>query len=180
VHWARLVWIQLLSACYGYTQLEPQVAYLKVSYDPAAAKWAEGEGENVVEGSALLRTSGGELRTCAGGTVFLVPATVYAKERMMHLFGNVRGGFRSVDDRIQFVPETPAYQQSARVTKCDAQGAFSFEDLPDGDWFLTTTITWKVSQVLWSDSVVMTTTGGLLMLRVRVSDGDTAKVVLSY
>jgi hypothetical protein len=167
-----------MSAC--YTPLEPQVAYLKVVYDPAVAEWAEEEGENAIEGSALLRTRGGEVRTCAGGTVYLVAATVYAKERMMHLFGNVRRGFRSANDPIRFVPETPAYHESARATTCDAQGEFSFEDLPDGDWFLTTTITWDVPQVLWSDSVVMTTTGGLLMKRVKVSDGDTEKVVLSY
>jgi hypothetical protein len=181
VRWWHLLWVPCVSGC--YTQQGPdrvQQVYLKVVYDPAAARWAEGAGENTVEGSALLRTRGGDLRTCAGEVVYLTPVTTYAKERMMYLFGNVRSGFHSVDEPIEFVPESATYEESARTTKCDPQGTFSFDDLPDGEWFVTTIITWEVREVLWSDSVVLRNTGGLLMQRVRAKDGDTKRVVLSY
>jgi hypothetical protein len=177
--WYLLLFLPLLSACLP-SQQGPERVHLKMTYDPTAASWSQGEGENTIEGSGLLRTRGGEVRTCAGLTVQLVPVTVYAKERMMHLFGNVRGGFRSVDQELEFLPESNAFHESARVTKCDPQGAFSFDDLPDGEWFLLTTIVWEVLTKLWSDSVVRSYQGGLLMQRVKARGGEVEKAVLSY
>jgi len=54
--------------------------------------WAEGDGRNSVTGFAVLRTVGGDARTCAGLTTQLIPDSPYARERMIAIFGNTVKG----------------------------------------------------------------------------------------
>lgn len=156
-----------LSGCYPGAQ----TVRLKAPYDPASVRWAESKGDNSIQGTAMLRTRGGEVRTCAALDVHLIPVSVYAKERAIHLYGNVRGGFRPIYLPIAFEPESREYAESVRATKCDPTGQFEFEGLADGDWYVSSVVFWEVPGAGYQ--------GGSLLQRVRVSGGQTAKIVLA-
>lgn len=162
----------LLAGC--YQPPAPVTVALKTRFEPASVAWAEAGGEGRVEGSALLRTQGGEVRTCAALAVSLVPVTVHARERFLALFGNTRGGFNATGyagSHPQFANDSPAFYDHVRVTKCDAQGRFRFEELADGDYFVTATVTWYAPGA--------GPQGGDIMQRVSVRDGETVEVLLT-
>jgi hypothetical protein len=52
-----------------------------------------------------------------------------------------------------------------RSTQCDAQGGFSFAEIPDGAWFVATQVNARH--------------GGLLIREVTLSNGRTIQVLLS-
>lgn len=154
----------LLSGCF-----QPTAVTLKAPYE--APRWSEGVGDNAIEGTALLRTRGGEVRTCAALAVYAVPVTVYAKERMIHLYGNVRSGFAPVWSAIEFTNDDPRYNEHVRQSACDAQGAFRFRDLPDGEWFVVSSVRWEVPGAGYQ--------GGSMMRRVRVGGGQTLELIMT-
>lgn len=116
--------------------------------------------------------------TCAGTPVELVPAGTYASERMGKAYGNTMEGFRTPMQMYQqgVLPEQPAaYLSSFRTKLCDPQGFTTFTDIPDGDYYLTTRITWSLGGDFYLNQE-----GGYLMQRVSVAGGETKEVVLTY
>ncbi|MDJ0275894.1 hypothetical protein QLH51_03640 [Sphingomonas sp. 2R-10] len=159
---------------------------IEAPYDPAAHEIRD--GDNVIQGNALIPLSDGDAVTCRGQSVFLVPVTPYTTERMMVAFDSDRQGFRDV--RIKrglhiagfgkstrepfppFEPRNDHYQQSAgRDTRCDSRGDFQFSGVADGDYFVTTVITWQHYGRIPD--------GGSLMRRVSLRGGRTTRVVLA-
>jgi hypothetical protein len=64
----------LASGCYTAANVrQPEPVRIETPFDPAAVAWAAREGDNRIEGTALLRTRGGEPRTCATLDVGLIP-----------------------------------------------------------------------------------------------------------
>ena len=137
-----------------------------------AREMSQGKGNNTIKGSALMRQSGGGVVTCAGKTVSLVPAIAYAKEKIQAVYGNTQRGAVSYYDAflIVFSPDIP-YETFSRSSICDAQGFFKFEEVPDGEYFVTVVITWSGGSYL--------TQGGYLMQRVEVKEGKAVEVVLA-
>ena len=132
--------------------------------DPwAAMDWSLAKGSNTIRGSALLRTRGGEVRTCAGYPVRLIPSASQTDSYIAKAFGSDEGGISRSPWRSQFGEYT-------RTTTCDAQGNFSFENLPDGRYF-------AIAQVQWE--VLREQQGGLIAQLVRVRDGQVKSVVLT-
>lgn len=143
---------------------EPQIA---VAFDQEHASRLLAPGPNSVKGSALIRQRGGGVVTCAGRPVALVPATAYARERMVALYGNAERGASSSG----WQGASPAgYKESVRLTVCDAQGFFGFDQVADGEFFVTTSITWSVGNSVQ---------GGNLMQRTVVMGGRMANLVLA-
>lgn len=129
------------------------------------------DGSNTIKGSALIRQRGGGVVTCAGNSVFLIPETPYARERMTVLYGNTVRGYRdSSYRRISFKPDIPEYHELWKTTVCDVQGYFKFENVADGNFFVVTSIVWEVD---YSNQ------GGHLMYYVSVSGGETKEIVLT-
>jgi hypothetical protein len=155
----------------GCTQQE---ATLSTSMNQSEMAWAQGDGRNTVTGFAVLRTVGGEARTCAGLTVNLIPDSPYARERMTAIFGNTVKGTREANrGPVKFSSsDDPLYVSLLRSTRCDGQGAFTFERVPDGVWYATTSVTWK------SDPRSFLTEGGSMMQRVELRGGQTGRVTL--
>jgi hypothetical protein len=85
-----------LGACYVPTAEPPPAVTLKTRFEPESIAWARETGGNRIEGTALLRTRGGEPRTCAALNVGLIPWSKYAGERMAHLYGSLKAGFNPV------------------------------------------------------------------------------------
>ena len=119
-----------------------------------------------------MRQAGGGVVTCAGRQIVMIPATAYANERTLAVYGNTqRGSISIASQRVEFTPDIPEYQALRQSRICDAQGYFKFEEIPDGEYFLVTAITWLAGTNNYQ--------GGGLMQRVEVKGGKTADVVLS-
>ncbi|UXH76786.1 hypothetical protein [Roseateles amylovorans] len=158
-----------LSGCTTMRQPAAEVPfYIHANFDEAAAQAMLAPGNNAIKGNAFMRQKGGGVVTCAGSSVYLTPATAYAIERMKLVYGPVDSGYAR---RIPpLTPEPPAYFSTGRSEKCDAQGNFVFADLADGDFFITTVVSWQVASAQQ---------GGALMQRVRLSGGRIVSIVMS-
>lgn len=151
-----------------------QEATLSTSMNQSEMAWAVGDGTNTVAGFAVLRTVGGEARTCAGLAVNLIPDSPYARERMTAIFGNTVKGTRDTNlGPVKFSgSDDPLYIGLLRTTRCDGQGAFTFDRVPNGVWFATTSVTWK------ANPRSPLSEGGSMMQRVELRGGQTVKVTL--
>lgn len=81
------------------------------------------------------------------------------------------GGFSHQRGGLFFEPPAPpAYYAHLREEICAAQGKFVFSDLPDGEYYLTTSVTWLVGDQQQ---------GGSLMQRVLLVGGGTKRVLMT-
>ena len=150
----------------GCAQFQQQAA-LSTGIAPGEVEWARKTGRNTVSGNATLK-SGGTTYTCAGQSANLIPDTAYARARMTAIFGNANRGTRAASlGPVKFERDDPLYVSTLRTARCDASGSFSFPSVPDGVWYVT-------SSVKWQDG----TQGSSMMQRVDVQGGRLVKVML--
>lgn len=164
-------WLSLLAlvaGCAGPIALHAKFELREVA-------WFNGRGTNVIEGTAIARSLSGTAKTCAALPVTLFPVSAYAKERMVALYESDQEGFNPIltGRPANFVDDDPRYATTAKTTRCDAGGHFSFRELPDGDYYL-------VGEVTWHDRQAGLPQGGYLMRRVHVSTGETKQVLLAH
>ncbi|MFW5872171.1 MAG: hypothetical protein ACOCUT_03605 [bacterium] len=168
----------LLFVLAGCVTPASQTVNLHSTFDPDEAKAMLEPGNNKIIGSALIRQQGGGIVTCAGTEVVLVPATQYAKERIMHLYGSTDRGYRpyqqggTLTPYINFQPDHPTYDENTRVVIGDSQGMFEFENIKDGEYFISTCI-------VWGDNNPYRRQGGCLIKREEIKGGETKRVILS-
>jgi hypothetical protein len=143
-------------------------------YTPFDSKQAESmlvEGKNTIRGSALMRQNNGATVTCAGNEVNLTPATLYALERMLVIYGSAEKGVRLAIGAPKLEDANPRYLSLSKKTVCDAQGFFRFQNVGDGDFFVTTTVAWRTNPYFIE--------GGSLMQRVEIKGGKEVEIVLA-
>ncbi len=70
---------------------------------------------------------------------------------------------------VKFERDDPLYVSTLRTTPCDAAGSFSFPRVPDGVWYVTSSVKWQGAAQM---------EGGSMMQRVDVRGGRLVKVVL--
>ncbi len=159
-----LVCMLLLEGC-----ITSQPVKLSNTFDEEQARTMLRPGTNRIIGSAVMRQRGGGTVTCAGTTVTLVPETPYSSERLSMLYGSVDRGYCPMYRQLRFENEDARYRAATRQTKCDAQGAFEFDQVSDGNFYV-------ISMIVWG---VRTVEGGSLMQRVTLRGNETKKIVLS-
>lgn len=161
--------LALLSACAG-----PPVV-LKTRFDPAETAWFSARGTGSIEGSAIARAYSGRAKTCAALAVTLFPDTAYARERMLALYGKADEGFNPMlgGRPAAFENDDPRYHATAKTTRCDERGRFSFRELPEGTYYL-------VAEVTWRDSAAGLPQGGYLMQRIALTAGEAKEVLLAH
>lgn len=162
--------LMLLSAC----DSAPAAHSVSVPFNPLEIAWFGLPGHNTVRGSAVMRTVGGDVRTCAGLDANLIPDSVYARARFQEMYGNTERGLLSARSGFAFDATDPAYVRASRTVTCDPQGFFTFSDLPDGSYFVTAKVIWGVRNRYFTEWQ-----GGYLMQHVRVSGGGVTSIVLS-
>lgn len=115
------------------------------AFDAQEAAYIDVPGPNAVQGQAFLRQQGGGVVTCAGETVWLVPDTAYARERIRKAYGSeaLEAPARRIIGVILENPVT-AYVAQQRQTTCDRDGQFSFTELADGTYYIETEVRWMV------------------------------------
>ena len=142
-------------------------------------------GKNTIKGEAFLRQLGGNVITCAGYNVYLIPATDYAQERMSVLYNSKEGGFNPVIHMIpftdmssvkstntyNFIPDETKYHQLNKSTICNADGQFEFLNIADGTFYITTTVFWIDLQ--------NRPNGGALSKKITISNGKKQEIILT-
>jgi hypothetical protein len=159
----------ILAVAAGCAQFGPQEAALATPIAPSEVDWARKSGTNSVSGVALMQ-AGSTSHTCAGQSANLIPDSAYARARMTAIFGNATKGMRAASlGAVKFERDDPLYVSTLRTTRCDASGSFSFPRVPDGVWYVTSSVKWQgAAQV----------EGGSMMQRVDVRGGRLVKVSL--
>jgi len=153
----------------GCAQFGLQETALSTPVAPSEVDWARGSGANTVSGIVLMK-AGGTSHTCAGQSAILIPDSAYARARMTAIFGNATKGTRAASlGAVKFERDDPLYVSTLRTTRCDVSGSFSFPRVPDGVWYVTSSVKWQgASQV----------EGGSVMQRVDLRGGRLVKVTL--
>lgn len=159
----------LLASCAA-----PAPVTMSSTYNPQEVAWALANGNNTITGSAVLRTRGGDVKTCAGLPAALIPVSAYSSEFMLKTFGSTTSGISQYSPNITL---DPAFGSTIRKTVCGPQGDFSFSNLPDGDYFVVGTVTWEA--VSGGRYAYLAKQGGDMMQRVSVAGGETKSVVLT-
>lgn len=147
----------------GGAAMVAATAFAQTSDQWAAMDWSQAKGVNAIKGSAFLRTRGGEVRTCAGYPVHLIPSSPITDKWAEATFGTPTGGLAQVRWRTMF-------GEYDRETTCDAQGNFQFDGLPDGRYHVVAKVEWEVARQVQ---------GGLIARRLSVSGGSVRSVTLS-
>jgi hypothetical protein len=152
----------LILAVAGCAQFGQQATALSTPLAPSEVDWARRSGANTVSGIALIK-AGNTNHTCAGQSANLIPDSAYARARMTAIFGNTTRGMRAASaGAAKFERDDPLYVSTLRTTRCDVSGSFSFARVPDGVWYVTSSVKWQgASQV----------EGGSMMRRVDVRGG---------
>jgi len=136
-----------------------QAVFLESEFAPYA-----GAGTSTVTGQAFLRTRGGEVRFGAGCEITLVPVTSYTTETQE----------RAVIRSELLESHDPRYTAFCRTTIADGNGNFEFREIPAGEYYASCVI-----RLEYPTQYGMATTGGIAYGRVRVANGQTAKVVVT-
>jgi hypothetical protein len=139
-------------------QSAPPFVKLQTKFDYSEHEPYAQPGENGISGQAFLRQQQDSVVTCAGSRVLLLPATSYFREMFWHMI--VAGSEPNP-------PETPypSLKGMIRRTECDAQGNFSFSEIPDGTWFVLTQVNAR--------------NGGVLITEVTLSNRRATAVLLT-
>ena len=163
------LFLGLILAATGCAQFGLQQAALSTPIAPSDVDWARRGGANTVSGIAIMN-AGGTSHSCAGQSANLIPDNAYARARMTAIFGNATRGMRAASlGAVKFDSDDPLYVSTLRTVRCDAMGSFSFPRVPDGVWYVTSSVKWQgASQV----------EGGSVMQRVDLRGGRLVKVML--
>jgi hypothetical protein len=145
---ALAVMLGLPFAYSGCSTKQPAAPFVKMrtefdysEHEPFAKK-----GANGISGEGFVSQPESGVVTCAGSRVLLLPATPYFREMIGHIIAGSEPE----------PPETPypTLKSMIRRTHCDAQGEFSFSEIPEGTFFVLTEVNVRGGGVLIGEVVV--------------------------
>lgn len=135
-----LLVIILLAGCssqeYRYSLVyQPRVEWPLDEYK----KIEQHQGSNIVTGQCFLKTRGGDVKTCAGNKVYLNPVTSYSKQFVDVVIHQYTGR------GVVLEPTIPDYRINdfLEETVADADGRFKFYNVPDGEYYLYSSVLWE-------------------------------------
>lgn len=172
----------LAAGCAVYTEGDevsfgkPIPAVLGTGLTASEVAWSKARGRNTITGQAILRTRGGDVKSCAGLEASLIPYSPYSAERIAVTYGAGEEGFGG-RERRPFTPDPAAYHNTIRRTICDAQGNFRFSNLPDGRYFVLVEVSWDAVQGGYYPYLAQQ--GGTMMSRVDLRDGEERQLLLT-
>lgn len=158
--WIAVVFAAMLAGCAGLAPLE------RPPFPVAEYEALPTEGTGVVTGQVFLRTVGGEVRYGAGSEVDLNPVTSYSR---FWYENDYRAGGR------RLAPYDPRLDAYIITTQADGSGNFRFENVPPGDYYLTSRVTWGVPVGLYTTQQQ----GGVISIPITVRDGEETRQMLT-
>jgi hypothetical protein len=122
----------LIASCAGMKTGTTKPAIPRIPFPESEYAELPSSGTGTVSGSAFLKI-GGNVKAAAGERVILNPVTSYSKQwYMVSYLGNTH--LEPPDERIN---------KYIRTTKADAQGRFTFKNVPPGEYYIITVISWQ-------------------------------------
>jgi hypothetical protein len=99
---------------------------------------AEDFAWSTIPGTAHIRGLTAPAQSCAGNAVALTPDTPYSRERILKLYGST--DYAMVPTPVVrakvIANDNPAIRGYVRGARCDSRGAFAFDNLPAGSFFI--------------------------------------------
>lgn len=128
-------------------------------------------GTGAIQGQAFLQQRNGATVKASGRVVYLDPATTLATQ----WFENYGRYYMPPDD---YAPPSKLFESARRQTIADAEGRFKFSNLPDGSYYIRTTVTWETVayRVLY---VGTSTQGGIVKAKVEVKNGEVTDAIIT-
>ena len=102
---------------------------------------------------------GGDVKYAAGNEVLLNPVTSISNQWYQENY--LSGKDLSEPD--------PRYLAALTKTTADGEGRFRFNNIPEGDYYLTSNVTWYVGN---------SKQGGWISKRVTIEDGQSYEIIL--
>ena len=143
-----------------------------VAFSAEEAAFIKKPGTSVIAGHAFRTKPSGVVVNAAGQVVRLIPSTAFSRERFKNLYGN-----RKYVPHREYPRDDnpdPAYGEYTRTTKAEANGRFAFENVPAGEYFVTT-------QIIWGDEDALFREGGTVYDTATVTgkEKEPISVILS-
>lgn len=161
----------ILSLAVLITGCAPTMIPLSVApADVNVASAMLGPGTSTIKGSAFMRKPNGEVVTCAGSDVFLIPATPSASSEMHRVFGGDKGYLERGADPIVGGGKVVVSPEPNRKSVCNALGFFTFANARAGKWYVITTVLWTLQDQ---------PQGGTMLGNAEVADGQEIEIVIS-
>ena len=136
------------------------------TFNPQEAEFINKQGSGSISGQAFLRRNDGIVVYAAGSDVVLIPRTAYATERMNALY---RGG--KFNNMVPNPTTTdPRYVEMIRKTRADGEGRFRFDNLAAGQYYITTTVSWRAGDA---------SQGGNLMEAATIAEGENLDLIMT-
>lgn len=156
-----LVCIFFLASCSTVTKPQPRMTFPEHEYQNL-----ETTGSAVVKGQAFLKTRGGDVKVAAGNEVFLNPVTSYSIEWYEKMY----------IQRKPLVEADPRLQKYLIKAVADGDGRFIFKNVPPGQYFVSTKITWETATGYRGALQVQ---GGTVAKRIAVENGDEIEIIVT-
>ena len=134
---------------------------MQSEYRPTDHDWARANGTATLSGEAFLRTRGGDVKTCAGRPIAILPDTAYTKELMAKGISSHFGQPTNFDSRAKGL---------FRTSQCNAAGKFIFRSLPAGHWIVVANVTWETGNA---------TTGGDIIGQAETTLGQVSDTIVT-
>jgi hypothetical protein len=131
-----LLFATALTGCADLLELNSRNPKLSLPpANPAEYEPYRQAGTGSISGQAFVLTTSGDPKKAAGKQVTLDPATSVARA-----WWNTAKAYQKLEPRL---PDDPNFAAARKTTTADAEGRFTFEGLPPGDYLVRTTVHWK-------------------------------------
>ena len=161
--------VALTSGCADFWELNSQSPKVEVPpYNAAEYQPYQQPGTGSISGQAFLLNKSGEPKKAAGKDVTLDPATTMARA-----WWNSARAWTRMEPRL---PEDSRFAAARKTTTADADGKFSFDGLPAGDYLIRTTVKWEPERCAEYGSSCSTQEGVIGGL-VHLSAGEKKSVI---
>lgn len=150
---------------------------MKHRVDESEASIIHKPGTSTIQGQTYIQLKDGTHWTSPGHySVWLIPFTHYAQERLNVLYANDQGGFDKFNGRnayVVFDQEDSCYKDYMRKACVDPEGNFEFKNISAGTYYLLSEIRHKVDPR--KNSCLE---GGNIMRKLTIAEHETQKVLM--
>lgn len=158
-----LIIVIFLSSCTTY-QYDSSYDYdysigvieMDSAYSRSEVSWSLEGGNNTIRGDGFLMRRDGQVVKCSGRMVQLIPYGTYSEERMRLKYASRKyARLPMYEHQLSQLHDftyqgmylelaDPKYTEDIRSTTCNIDGKFNFKNIPSGEYFIETIISWGV------------------------------------